>query len=207
MSVSKDVIQLIETIGKNEIETQLAMQCAPLLTGIKIANLLIVNKQNRDAVTKIFQKTIISHYVIFENENKIIFLLYQKNDLTDYLNRSDVRNTLFKLGYDRYELQDILREFSKRYFIYIEQRGKFPHEMGLLLGYPLEDVVGFIENEGKNFLYTGYWKVYSNPSETIKLFDKYNCAREIVIRMIAQGMKVKHIVEIYYSKKYKKIAI
>jgi len=207
MSVNRDVIQIIETMDKSELETQLALQCAPLLTGIKMSNLLIVNKQNKDAVIKTFQKTIISHYIIFENENKIIFLLYQKNDLMDYLNRSAVRNTLCKLGYDRYEFQDILRDFSKRYFIYIEQRGKFPHEMGLLLGYPLEDVMGFIENEGKNFLYTGYWKVYSNPSETILLFDKYNCAREMVIRMIAQGMKVKHILEIYYSKKYKRIAI
>lgn len=25
----------------------------------------------------------------------------------------------------------------------------FPHEMGVLLGYPTEDVLGFIENQGK----------------------------------------------------------
>lgn len=38
----------------------------------------------------------------------------------------------------------------------------FPHEMGILLGYPVEDVEGFIINNGKNELYTGYWKVYDN---------------------------------------------
>ena len=38
--------------------------------------------------------------------------------------------------------------------------GEFPHEIGVFLGYPLADVIGFIENRGKNFTACGYWKVY-----------------------------------------------
>ncbi len=38
----------------------------------------------------------------------------------------------------------------------MNQGKQFPHEMGLLLGYPVEDVVGFMENNGKNYLYSGY---------------------------------------------------
>ena len=37
----------------------------------------------------------------------------------------------------------------------------FPHEIGLFLGYPFEDVMGFIENKGENYLCSGCWKVYS----------------------------------------------
>ena len=29
--------------------------------------------------------------------------------------------------------------------------GEFPHEIGIFLGYPVEDVRGFIANEGRNF--------------------------------------------------------
>ncbi len=40
----------------------------------------------------------------------------------------------------------------------------FPHEIGVFLGYPLADVIGFIQNRGKNFTACGYWKVYTDPT-------------------------------------------
>ena len=36
----------------------------------------------------------------------------------------------------------------------------FPHEIGVFLGYPLEDVVGFIRHRGKCFTCCGCWKSY-----------------------------------------------
>ena len=35
----------------------------------------------------------------------------------------------------------------------------FPHEIGVFLGYPVEDVEGYMQNDGKNFLLVGYWKM------------------------------------------------
>ena len=40
----------------------------------------------------------------------------------------------------------------------------FPHEIGLFLGYPVEDVLGFIENAGQNCKCCGCWKVYCNEA-------------------------------------------
>ena len=37
---------------------------------------------------------------------------------------------------------------------------EFPHEVGLFLSYPPEDVKGFIENRAANAKCTGVWKVY-----------------------------------------------
>ena len=48
-----------------------------------------------------------------------------------------------------------------RYRAYMNGSKIFPHEMGLLLGYPVEDVTGFMVHGGKNSLYSGYWKVYA----------------------------------------------
>lgn len=42
----------------------------------------------------------------------------------------------------------------------MEAVGDFPHEVGFFLGYPAEDVVGFIRNKGQNFKFCGRWKVY-----------------------------------------------
>lgn len=50
---------------------------------------------------------------------------------------------------------------------------KFPHEIGIFLGYPLSDVKGFIDNNGKNSKYTGLWKVYGDTEKSIRLFEKY----------------------------------
>lgn len=44
----------------------------------------------------------------------------------------------------------------------------FPHEIGILLDYPLKDVIGYINNKGKNSLYSGQWQVYSNLKEARK---------------------------------------
>ena len=50
---------------------------------------------------------------------------------------------------------------------------KFPHEIGVFLGYPLQDVKGFIENNGRNSKYTGLWKVYGDKAASIRMFKKY----------------------------------
>ena len=64
----------------------------------------------------------------------------------------------------------------------------FPHELGLLLGYPVEDVLGFIRNEGRNYLYCGYWKVYGDVDAARITFDRYNQAKEDAIRLISSGL-------------------
>lgn len=54
------------------------------------------------------------------------------------------------------EVFQMVEELKKRYACYMEEKGAFLHEIGLLLGYPVEDVLGFIRHQGKNYLYTGY---------------------------------------------------
>lgn len=57
---------------------------------------------------------------------------------------------------------------------------EFPHEIGVFLGYPLSDVRGFLEDEGRNCAYVGYWKVYDNVHSKIRLFQRYDEHRELV---------------------------
>ena len=63
------------------------------------------------------------------------------------------------MGYQDHAMGKILYAFRQRYEGYLLRNQEFPHEMGLLLGYPVEDVKGFIRNGGENCLYIGYWKV------------------------------------------------
>ena len=58
--------------------------------------------------------------------------------------------------------------------------------MGIFLGYPIEDVIGYLKNNGKNSICVGYWKVYKDKEEKQKLFKEFECAKNNVIRYLAQ---------------------
>ena len=58
-----------------------------------------------------------------------------------------------------------------------DESGEFPHEVGLFLSYPPEDVKGFIAHRANDFKCAGLWKVYGNEEKARSLFAKYKNAR------------------------------
>ena len=69
----------------------------------------------------------------------------------------------------------------------LRQGGDFPHEIGLFLSYPPEDVKGFIENHAANYKYSGLWKVYGNEEKAKKLFAKYKKCTDIYCERYEAG--------------------
>lgn len=63
----------------------------------------------------------------------------------------------------------------------------FPHEIGLILGYPPADVAGFIEHKGTDFLACGGWKAYSKPHEALDAFQRNRQCAEEYREFYAQG--------------------
>ena len=74
-----------------------------------------------------------------------------------------------------------------------EKIPQFPHEIGIFLGYPLWDVRGFLENEGKNFAYLGYWKVYRDVQNAKLLFQRFDAIREQALEELGRGMTLREI--------------
>jgi hypothetical protein len=66
----------------------------------------------------------------------------------------------------------------------------FPHEIGLFLGYPLHDVLGFIENEGKNFRLNGCWKVYGEQDDARRRFMQLQKCTSVYKRLHDNGKTV-----------------
>ena len=56
---------------------------------------------------------------------------------------------------------------------------EFPHEVGLFLSYPPEDVKGFIENRAANAKCTGVWKVYGDERQARQTFAKYKKCTQV----------------------------
>lgn len=195
--MSQEIYEIVKGMDLENIETQLALQCAPLITGLKVSNLLIIPKGNEEVVKRILNRTGISYYRLIQTRTKTTFLLFRRNELEEFLSDENVKNVFRKAGYKSLQIGKILRTFSLRYEAYMQGDKSFPHEMGLLLGYPVEDVVGFVENNGKNFLYSGYWKVYKNQKAKVKLFDKFKVAEETLIHLLSNGLSMSDIIDIY----------
>ncbi len=191
--MSSEAIHLVAALNRNEVEIQVGLQCAPLLTGIKVSNLLGVNSQHRDTVIRLFCTTGISCRLLCECSERVTFFLFRREKLEAYLRCPEVMALMKAFGYSGVGLVDILSKVAKRYSGYMKCREPFPHEIGLLLGYPAADVAGFILNGGKDFLYSGYWKVYENLEERLEIFEGYDQAKEQVVRMIAAGADVHKI--------------
>ena len=186
--MSQEVFELVQGMDLKSIETQIALQCAPLISGLKVSNLLIISAEDEALVRVILRRSGISFFRLLRTGEKVTFLLFRKNPLEAYLKQQEVEAMLAEAGYAELSLGNILSTFQKRYAHYMSAGGRFPHEMGLLLGYPAEDVKGFVENEGKNFLYV---------EEKRRLFQKFENAKETVIQLLSYGVGIQDILDIY----------
>ena len=72
-------------------------------------------------------------------------------------------------------------------------RSEFPHEIGFFLGYPYEDVIGFIQNRGQNYLEVGPWKVYANQSQARWTFARYRRCARIYARAYRSGQSLRRL--------------
>lgn len=86
-----------------------------------------------------------------------------------------------------------LLRLQHRFAEYKEERQPFPHEMGVFLGYPLGDVKGFIEHHGKEYLCSGYWKVYQDEQKAKSTFQLYQSVRDAVLQLIMAGSNLYEI--------------
>ena len=70
---------------------------------------------------------------------------------------------------------------------------EFPHEIGLFLGYPPEDVYGFIENKADGFKCVGCWKVYGDARAAQKTFARYKKCSDIYAVQYANGRSIERL--------------
>lgn len=197
----QEVFELLKKMDLSKVETRLALQCAPVITGIKIANLLIVPSKEEERVSEVLKGTGIQHYCLDRQLEKTTYLLFRVPELVAYLNEENVRDILTQVGYEDLSIVGVLTLLQNRYVSYMKNRKDFPHEMGILLGYSIEDVEGFLKNKGENFLYAGYWKVYENVEDKKLLFEAYESAKEGLLLLVGHGYPIRGIIE-YLQEKF-----
>ena len=107
--MSRETLHLMLKLNPEDLDTQVALQCAPLLTGMKISNLLTVGRSKRAAVLELFKETAVSCCILYESSEKTTFLLYIRQALETYLDRPEVRVLMDRFGYRGWDLEEIFK--------------------------------------------------------------------------------------------------
>ena len=81
-------------------------------------------------------------------------------------------------------------EYANRQTFKGDESGEFPHEVGLFLSYPPEDVKGFIDHRTNNFKCAGLWKVYGDEARAEELFRKFKKCTQIYCERWQSGSKM-----------------
>ena len=176
---------------------QVALQCAPFLKGIKISSVITMEQKMCEELQEIFEETEVEYRILSCRDSRCLVFFFRRSELEYHLMLPDNQRLLEAYGYHMQNLDEMLKRLAQRVRQISSRKLGFPHEIGVFLGYPKEDVEGFIQNEGRKYLMIGYWKVYSNLEECRKVFAGYDQAREKVIHMVSSGMTVKNIMELY----------
>jgi hypothetical protein len=187
------------TLKKTPFEQMLIEQCSPTLAGIKPASLFRFSGEELSAVRETvhswddcLRPLGIRVRILKEchRTGAAVVYLYREAWLKEIVQETETHRFLERCGYRDFEISAMLALLSDR--LCLEQ--EFPHEIGILLGYPLKDVVGFIENKGKNFTYCGLWKCYGDPRAAQTCFDRCRACTADYRRRYAHGTPVIQLV-------------
>ena len=193
--MSKEVVSYMLSGMDNmkSLQVQLILQCAPFLKGIKIACILNITEENSRELYEILEGTGIKFKILTRNRGKCLVFLYRRESFSRYLKRTDVREFLGSYGYEDVEPEKMLERLSKRVCQYSDGEICFPHEIGAFLDYPIDDVKCFIEKDGKDSLFSGYWKVYNNPGRAKMIFWAYDKAKTSAVNEYLIGKSIRDI--------------
>lgn len=175
------------------LEQVLAFHCAPALVGIKPANLVSCDRAQFPSLE--LELAVLNRELGLQGfcfwpicccENRVLLLVFRRKVLEEHLCNSEVRSFLLQAGYPDGTLQDILLHLQEK----LSSSRDFPHETGVILGYPVQDVKGYLLHGGRNCKFTGYWKVYTNEHKARALFHRFTCARKTLYTLVSEGASI-----------------
>lgn len=118
-----------------------------------------------------------------ENNDCIIVMIYNEKLLYKEISKNSHTNFLAKLGYPSLvNVTDYVNVLKSRY-----EKYHCPHELGLFLGIPFEDVKDFMECTTKKCLLCGYWKVFNNEEKAKITFERFDTIKEYTMKNILKG--------------------
>ena len=172
---------------------QVALQCAPFLKGLKISSVITMEQKMCEELSEIFEETGVEYRILSCRDGRCLVFFFRRSELEYHLMLPDNQRLLEAYGYHMRNLDEMLKRLAQSVRQISSRKLGFPHEIGVFLGYPKEDVEGFIQNEGRKYLMIGYWKVYSNPEKARMIFLEYARAKVCAVNEYLDGKNIREI--------------
>ena len=167
--------------------------CAPTLAGIKTGNLFSYRYESigemRDSVrywNRRLRKKGVRVLPLRYRDSYALIYLYRPAQLANDLHKEEAKAILRLCGYPPDTAEKCIARLMQR----LREAEAFPHEIGLFLGYPPEDVSGFILHHACNYKCAGCWKVYGDEKKCRCLFAKYKQCTRIYEACLEHGADV-----------------
>ena len=176
-------------------EELMIREASPTLAGIKTGSLFTCPYESKEQVmdeiremNRCLVKKGLCLLPFRFSEKRVLLYLFRPLRLEQDLTDEDAKQILKEAGYHQHGFRRCLTELVRR----VNQAGcsDFPHEIGLFLSYPPEDVRGFIEHHAEGSKLTGCWKVYGDVNAAQKRFEAYEKCTASYRRALADGKTV-----------------
>lgn len=206
--------------SRSALERKLVHHCSPTLAGLKPANLFVCregiaaeadNRSHNDVAKKMRVSGSFAHElaicrkklepcgvrieVLARRKTGLLLYVYRPTMLKANLAQPNVATYLQSEGYNPTDLSACITKLHRRICgtdlaATLSGSCAFPHEIGFFLGYPYDDVIGFIENKGENSLCTGCWKVYSRERDAQACFCCYKTCTAAYEDLFDEGVPI-----------------
>ena len=177
-------------------EEMIVRHCSPTLAGMKTGNMFVCAFSSAKEMTenlrkwnRIFGKKGLRVLPLRYKNGHALIYIYRPARLSSDLKHSTAVRLLQERGYGVDTTAQCISHLIRR----LNESDDFPHEIGLFLGYPPEDVDGFIENKADSFKLVGCWKVYGDVDSAQKLFAKYKKCTEAYATQLSKGRSIERL--------------
>ena len=177
-------------------EEYLIRNCAPTLAGLKTGSLFSCPCPDREKLrcslrqlNRQLKAKGLRLLPLRFTDTKALLYLFRPGKLRQDLSREDARQLLDCQGYDCENCEKCVAQLGKK----LRKEEEFPHEIGLFLGYPPEDVLGFLTQGPDCCKCSGCWKVYGDADAAQKKFAQFRHCTKVYCDRWAKGTNIERL--------------
>ncbi|HML95739.1 MAG TPA: DUF3793 family protein [Thermodesulfobacteriota bacterium] len=182
----------LRTLSGTEPEFQkwLFVHVAGVLFGGKAGELLTIPEgqcglgyeRQVKVIEKLSAKWNYSYLPLCRSEESAKVIFYKRKKVSEALTTVPPCILEDKLGYSAgMSPGEFLAEIGRRW----KESGRIPHEIGIALGYPAEDVLGYMGLLPLECRGTCGWRIYGNPALSLERCRMFTQARQGAIAFLA----------------------
>ena len=171
-------------------EEMVIKHCSPTLAGLKTGSMFTCEcgagdmlEREIEALNSKLSDKGIRAMILRKRDGRALIYVFRPEALTKDFKDELTCSLLRERGYCCDDPGKCVGKLIKR----LRHSSDFPHEIGLFLGFPPEDVMGFIEKGAKGCKLCGYWKVYGDVEHARSCFARYDDCRECLCGGIGRG--------------------